>query len=97
MVKLASFNSDSRLAVTASLNEIMVWDVLSVTVLKEIICQFDKKFVRFIPDDRRIFSSDGKSLFVWGFPSLQELIDETRKRFENRELTSEESMQYYLE
>ena len=34
---------------------------------------------------------------VFGFPSLQELIDSTRERFKNRQLTPEERRKYYLE
>lgn len=33
----------------------------------------------------------------WSFPPLQELIDETRERFKNRQLTPKERRKYYLE
>lgn len=93
----ASFSNDGRLAVTASPNKIIVWDVHSSTIMKEIIHPYEKKFVCFSPDNCRILSSDGDSLFVWDFPSLQELINDTWIRFESRELTRDERKQYYLE
>ena len=34
---------------------------------------------------------------TWPFPSLKELINETRERFKNRPLTPEERRQYFLE
>lgn len=97
IVTHASFSNDGRLAVTASPNKIIVWEVRSSTIMKEIIHPYEKKFVCFSPDNSRFFSSDGESLFVWDFPTLQDLINETRERFGGRELTPEERKQYYLE
>lgn len=97
IVTHASFSNDGRLAVTASPNKIIVWDVRSGTIMKEIMHQYEKKFVCFSPDNSRILSSDGESLFVWDFPTLQDLINETWERFGGRELTTEERKQYYLE
>lgn len=34
---------------------------------------------------------------IWDFPPLQQLINETRKRFKERQLTHEERKKYYLE
>ena len=93
----ASFNNDGRLAVTASPNKIIIWDVSSCTIMKEIEHADEKMFVCFSPDSKRILSSNGESLFVWDYPSLQEIIDDTWKHFENRKLTEEERKQYYLE
>lgn len=96
-ISYASFSNDGRLAITASPNKIIIWDVHSSTIMKEIVHPNEKKFVCFSPDNCRIFSSDGESLFIWDFPSLQGLIDETRKRFLGRKLTTVERKQYYLE
>ncbi len=52
----------------------------------------------FSPDDRQIIcSSIGGTTVVWAYPPLQQLIDETRRRYENRPLTTEERQQYYIE
>lgn len=43
-------------------------------------------------------SPNGKALVkLWDFPPLQQLIDETRERFKNRQLTPEECKKYYLD
>ena len=34
---------------------------------------------------------------LWEFSSLQEIIDETRERFKNNQLTDDERIEYYLE
>ena len=52
----------------------------------------------FSPDGKFIVSAanDG-TIRIWDFPPLQELIDQTRKRFKDRQLTPEEKRKYYLE
>lgn len=54
--------------------------------------------VTFNPDGTQIAtaSADG-SIRIWEFKPLQQLIDETRERFMNRQLTQEERRRYYLE
>lgn len=55
-------------------------------------------YASFTKNGRSIYSvyADG-SIRFWDFPPLQELIDQTRKRFKGRPLTIEERKQYYLE
>lgn len=54
--------------------------------------------IQFSPDGRHVvLCSGGKRIRIWTFPSLQELIDQTRERFKNRKLTPEERRKYYLE
>ena len=93
----ASLNNDGSLAVSASLNKIIIWHVETCTILQEIDFVCNKKFVRFSRDSRKVFASDGISLYVWTFPTLQELINKTWERFNNNPLTPEERKQYYLE
>ena len=52
----------------------------------------------FSPDGKEIVSIQaGKRVRIWDFPSLQQLIDETRERLKNNPLTQEERRRYYLE
>ena len=66
------------------------------------ICKFNghKNIVLsafFSPDGRKIVSADNDGIRIWDFPLLQGLIDQTRERFKDRPLTTEERHQYYLE
>lgn len=92
-----AFSSDDALIVSASYEKIRILDVQSGMILKEFPHVGDKKFVRFSPDGKKIITSDGKKMYVWDYPTLQELINETRKRFINRKLTLEDRKHYYLE
>ena len=52
----------------------------------------------FSPDGRNVVSaSDDYTIRIWEFPSLQELIDKTRERFNGRPLTHEEKVLYNME
>ena len=52
----------------------------------------------FCKDGKHILSSslDG-TIKLWEFPSFDDLINKTRKRFENRQLSYEERRKYYIE
>lgn len=51
----------------------------------------------FSPDGSSILAFKNKAVFVWDFPPLQQLINETRERFKDRPLTQEEKAKYNLE
>lgn len=57
-----------------------------------------RSIVSFDSDGRRIVaaSSDG-TIRIWDFPSLQNLINQTRERFKDYPLSPEEKRNYYLE
>lgn len=96
----ASFSSDGKMAVSASPSKVIVWDVESGIPLEIIELDtigYDINFVKFNPDDSRIFISYDGKLTIIDFPKLQKLIDATRKRFRNRKLSEQERKQYYLE
>lgn len=93
----AAFSKDSKYAVSASYNKIVIWEIETGLKLEEINTKGEKKFVTFSPDGKRIISSDGTHLLVWEFTPLQKLIDETAQRFKHRGLTPEEKRKYYIE
>lgn len=63
----------------------------------------DEQFITFSPDGKYIMlptlsSKDNVIRIIdFPYPPLQELIDETRERFKDRQLTPEERRKYYLE
>ena len=81
-------------------NTIRIWDVATGQQIGEPL-QGHTGIVRsasFSPDGRHIVSASGDgTIRIWDFPPLQQLIDETRERFKNRQLTPEERRKYYLE
>lgn len=96
----ASFNSDGKLVVSSSPSKLIVWDVESgipIEVIKMKIKEHGLNFVKFSPDDTRIFVSREGKLVIVEFPKLQKLITTTRERFKKRKLTLEEKKKYYLE
>ena len=48
------------------------------------------------PDGTKLFGKQDGVYKLWKFPSLEELVERTRKQFRNRELTEEEKKTYYL-
>lgn len=48
------------------------------------------------PDGTKLFGMQDGVYKLWKFPSLEELVERTRKQFRNRELTEEEKKAYYL-
>ena len=95
-----AFSKDGKALVSGSRdNTIRVWDV-ATGLCKRVLYGHTAAVnsVAFSHDGKKIVSTsfDG-SLRIWDFPPLQEIIDETRKRFKNRPLTREERRKYYLE
>lgn len=102
IVSSVVFSHDDRYVVSSSLaadNTVRVWDVTTGRCVQTFTGHknrvhsviFDYK-----TSDVISASTDGTIRF-WNFPPLQELIDKTRERFKNRQLTPEERRNYYLE
>ncbi len=97
VVESASFSPDGKYIVSASWDKtVRIWDAQTGKELQK-----QEGLVRsasFSPDGKRIVSaSDDGTIRIWDFPSLEDLIDQTREQFKNRPLTPEERQKYYLE
>lgn len=99
-VFVANFSSDGKLLVTGAYdNTIGLWSMSDGSLLHSFQGHtLGISNVAFTSDGKSIISSsfDGTTR-RWDYYSLQELIGQTNKRFENRPLTSEERKKYYLE
>lgn len=100
-VRIAAFSPDGKFIALASIDgTIRICDIGTGLQLGDIIEAHTTTIssISFCPNGKHIMSAsyDG-TVKIWDFPSLQELIDETRERFKNRQLTPEERRKYYLE
>ena len=97
----AAFSPDGKSVVSASEDmTVRIWNVKTGLELVKFEGHTSKvKSAAFSPDGTRIVSaSDDNTIRIWSFnPSLQELSDQTRRRFENFPLTDAERKTYYLE
>ena len=92
-----AFDSIGKHVVTYREEHVRVWDVDEG---KEIMRVPNASISRvaFCPNGKRIGSVlTDRTIRIWDFPPLQDLIDQTRERFKDRPLTAEERRQYYLE
>ena len=96
-VTSAAFSPDGKLIVSADDDfTVRIFDVESGAVFQKSEW-LSSRAVSFSPDAKQLVSCNDKDVIIWEFEPLQELIDRTRKRFENRPLTQDEKKKYYLD
>lgn len=93
-----SFSPDSKYVVSTSPdNTIRVWEVSTGHCIF-VIENEEKTGTYFTTDGRHVVSNFSDNYVdVWEFPPIQELIDNNRERFKNRQLTPEERKTFYLD
>lgn len=94
-----SFSPDDKKLVTTSDKTIRVWDTETGIELWKVKIPHSVLFssAHFSSDGRQIIYISDHVIYYYDFPPLQELINQTRKRFKDRPLTPEERRMYYLE
>lgn len=100
-VTAIAYSPDGKYIVSGSKDStIRIWDVASGKQIGRPFAEHISpvNYVAFSPDGKRTLSkSEDGTVRIWDFPSLQDLINETRKRFKDCELTPEERKNFYLE
>lgn len=94
-----SFSPDDKKLVTTSDKTIRVWDTETGIELWKVKIPHSVLFssAHFSSDGRQIIYISDHVIYYYDFPPLQELINQTHKRFKDRPLTPEERRMYYLE
>lgn len=99
-VKSISFDHDGKHFVSTSKDmTVRVWDVETGKEIQTFVGHTaDINSTIFSHNGKQIISTDNTgTMIIWPFPPLQELIDQTRERFKDRPLTTEERKMYYIE
>ena len=100
IVESVSYSLDGKYLVSASYDKtIRIWDSTTGALLNTMCGHSDYVHSAFYNKDGNTIVSASKdgTIKVWGIPSLQQLLDETKRRFSKRELTLDERRKYYLE
>jgi WD40 repeat protein len=93
-VNSATFHPDGEHIVSASFdNTVRIWYVKTGRQIGQPLEGHTASF----SSDGKHFVSASKSVYVWNFPPLQELINKYRKQFKNKPLSAEEKDMYYIE
>lgn len=99
ILRSVAFSPNSRYLISTSVdNTAKIWDVENEVLLMSLKHNDIVNHAEFSQDGTQFMTTcyDGK-IRIWKFLPLRQLIDETRERFKNRQLTSEERKKYYLE
>lgn len=100
-----SVSKDGKLAISSSSDgTIRIWDIASAS---EVDCmqifengEHSFRYAKFVADDNFIVyvisTGNGDVLKTMEYPSLQDLIDQTREQFRNREITEQERRIYNI-
>ena len=96
----ATFSPDGKYIVSASHDRtVRIWDAKTGKQIGKPLEGHTSPVISatFSPDGNFIVSNSLDEILIWEFPSLQDLVDQTRERFMDRSLTVEERQKYYLD
>ena len=110
-IRLVKFSSDGKKVISIGGEDdlIKIWDVESGkclhTLESTVVPGLDGRGYQiscamFSPDGKEImgmFQEGPANIYIWRYPPFDDLVNQTRKRFKNRQLTPEERRKYYLE
>lgn len=97
-VIMALFSPDGHYIISADKSVVRVWNLLLDVCVFEYQCTSDVIFATFSSDGKQLYIEDSHGdIEVLSFPTLKELIEKEYITFQNRQLTSEERKQYYLD
>ncbi|MBQ9187283.1 MAG: WD40 repeat domain-containing protein [Prevotella sp.] len=95
---IISFSPDSKYLFSSDYSFVKIWDVNTGLLVEQPIGLFGRYYVLYNPIGKIVMLDDvHNSIWTYDFPSLKDLIEQTRERFKNRQLTPEERRKYYLE
>ena len=100
VVNSAAFSPDGNHIVSASMDEtIKLWDIEKEVAIRTFSGHSDNvTSAVFSPNGKYIVSASyDNTVKLWEFKPLDELIEQTRERFKDNPLTSEERREYYIE
>ena len=89
----AEISSCNKYLAVSTSNETSIYDIQSCKLLTTLSGISNAKLS---PDGTKLFGMQDGVYKLWKFPSLEKLVERTRKQFRNRELTEEEKKAYYL-
>lgn len=96
----ALFSPNSKYIVSASSDRtVRIWSVADGKCIRILDGHTDNVYSASFSSDGKfiVSSSNDGNIKLWAFPLIQEIIDETRKRFKNVPLTNDERIENFLE
>lgn len=98
-VRYVDLSQDGKYLVSASEDStVRIWNFETGVEILTLDRDSGRVFcASFSPDGRHVVTAPDEEIRIWDFPSLQELINQTREQFKDFPLTQEDRKKYYLD